>query len=229
MTGPEHASGIGRRRQAASIEGSDVYRQRFDGLVQAAARVFKEKGYKGATIGDIAREMGSDRATVYYYVPNKASLFRLVVREKLLENTDTIEAIAATDAPAPDKLGRAIAGLMASFHESYPYLYVYVREDLTRLDGEADEWAKEMKSLGQRYDAAMIRIVEAGLADGSLRSPLPPKALAYSIIGMLSWSSRWFQPDGAMSGAEIGAGLADLVLSGLAQPAAERGAVRRRR
>jgi AcrR family transcriptional regulator len=211
----EDVSGIGRRRQAAAVEGSAAYRQRFDELVQAAAQVFREKGYGRATVGDIAKAMGTDRATVYYYVPNKAALFRLVVREKLLENTRQIEAIAASSEPGPHKLRAAIRGLMTSFHESYPYLYVYVQEDLSRLETEDNEWSREMAQLGKRYDRSLIRIVQQGLADGSLHSPLPPKVLAYSIIGMLNWSYRWFQVDGPMSGAEIGDALADLVLSGL--------------
>jgi AcrR family transcriptional regulator len=208
-------SGIGRRRQAAAKEGTDAYRARYDELVQAAARVFKKKGYGRATVGDIAREMGTDRATVYYYVPNKASLFRLAVRQKLLENTEHIESIALSDATAPDKLRAAIRGLMKSFHESYPALYIYVQEDLNRLDTDDDEWASEMKQLGRRYDAAMIRVIEEGLADRSLHSLLPPKAIAFSIIGMLNWSYRWFREDGLLSGEEIGDALADVVLGGL--------------
>jgi AcrR family transcriptional regulator len=223
----DDTSNIERRRRAAAVEGTTAYKQRFEALVQAAASVFKDKGYNRATVGDIANEMGADRASVYYYVPNKAALFRLVVREKLAENTARIEAIAKGAAPAPDKLREAIRHLMASFHESYPYLYVYVQEDLGQVKSSDDEWTREMTGLGHRYDAAMIRIVRQGLRDGSLKSPLPPKVLAYSIIGMLNWSYRWFREDGAMTGTELGDALADMVLSGVTSNAG-RSAVRPR-
>ena len=216
----DDASGIERRRRAAAEDGTAAYKQRFEELVAAAARVFREKGFGRATVGDIAREMGTDRATVYYYVRNKADLFRLVVREKLAENTRRIEANAKAPTPASEKLRAAIQDLMTSFHESYPYLYVYVQEDVRRVDSTDDDWTREMTGLGRRYDAAMVRIIKQGLADGSLESPLPPKVLAYSIIGMLNWSYRWFRVDGPLTGAEIGDALADLVLSGLAANAA---------
>jgi AcrR family transcriptional regulator len=215
VTATPSSSRIGRRREAAVDDGTANYHERREAIVRAGAQVFKQKGYDRATLGDVARALGTDRATLYYYVPNKAELFRLVVRDVLVGNMEAVEALATSSEPAPARLATAIRLLMQSFHENYPYLYVYVQEDVRRVGGVNSDWSPDMVEFGRRYDAAVVRIVEQGFEDGSLRSALPAKLVAYSIVGMLSWSYRWFREDGSLTGIEIGDALAAMVLDGL--------------
>lgn len=51
-------------------------------ILEAALRVFAEKGYTAATNADIARAAGVTAAALYYYFPSKADLFRAAVTER---------------------------------------------------------------------------------------------------------------------------------------------------
>src|SRR5258708_32536052 len=53
---------------------------RIEDLIQAATRVFLEKGYRRAQIADIADAMGIASGTVYLYVESKEALFDAVMR-----------------------------------------------------------------------------------------------------------------------------------------------------
>ncbi|MBI1815191.1 MAG: TetR/AcrR family transcriptional regulator [Deltaproteobacteria bacterium] len=58
---------------------------RVDRLVECAARVFTERGYKRTQMADVARAMGVAPGTLYLYVESKEALFDLVVQRAFLD------------------------------------------------------------------------------------------------------------------------------------------------
>ncbi len=216
-SGSEAATtGIGRRRALAKAEGTEAYRQRRAEITRAAAQVFDRKGYKGTTMGAVAEVLGTDRASLYYYISGKDELFDDVVREVTEVNVATAEGIRDGGGPAPEKLRALIESLMASYAENYPMLYVYMRENLTEVAGPRVGWSTYMRSMNKRYEEAVIDVVQEGLDEGSLRSNGSARVIAFGIIGMVGWTNRWFSPESSdVDQAEIAATFADLVLDGL--------------
>jgi AcrR family transcriptional regulator len=203
---------MGKRRAAAQAEGGVAYQQRRKEILKTAARVFKERGLQGTSLGEIAEAVGADRASLYYYVGSRQELFDDVVREAVEANVAMAEAIRDSDAPAPEKLRALAVGLMKSYAENYPFAYVYIQEDLSRF-GDRNEGAH---ALNRRYDAAVIGIVQEGLDSGTLRSTATARTIAFGFIGMLNWTHRWFDPAAKGSDAtEVGNTFADMVLEGL--------------
>ena len=210
-------SEIGRRRAAALDENTPAYRERRDRIVRAAAEVFKRKGYPSTSLSDIAREAETDRATLYYYVHGKADLFDEVVSGAVGTNLARAEAIRASDAPAPHKLRQLIVGLMESYAEHYPFLYVFIQENLAHVEGERAEWAARMRAVNRRYEEAVIAILRDGVAEGSLRPIGEPWIVAWGLLGMLNATNRWFHPDTSPASAtEIGEVFAETFLAGVA-------------
>jgi hypothetical protein len=107
---------------------------------------------------------------------------------------------------------------MTSFERDFPYLYVFVQEDFTKLKSanqDDTEWFATVKEWNERYFNAVKTIVSQGIKSGELASTVPPGIIANAIIGMMDSSNVWFQPNGIMDGAEIGAGMAVMLLDGL--------------
>lgn len=210
------SSNIAQRRLQARLSGDKDYQQRREQLLKAAGRIFQEKGFKGASINDVARAVGIDRASLYYYTSGKEELFREMVHEATLGNVAMAETIRASKDRPERKLHQFVTSLMASYETHYPYLYVYVQEDMAQIAQKSTRWAKEMKRLSDRFDQAVIGIVQEGLADGSFQSDGgTAPVIAFGIIGMCNWSHRWFKPTGKLSARAIGKIFADMVLDGL--------------
>jgi AcrR family transcriptional regulator len=211
-------SGIGRRRAAALAEGGAAYAERRAEIIATAATVFREKGYRGASLAGVAETLGTDRASLYYYIGSKEELFHEIVRDAAGAAVQQAEAIRDGPGAALDKLGRLITALMASYSAHYPYLFVYIQEDLSRVGDGRSAWARQMTVLNKRYDDAVVGIVESGLADGSIRAVGPARVIAHGIIGMVNWTHRWYREaaSGTPPAAEIGQAFADMVLNGLA-------------
>jgi len=216
------ASKIARKRATARANGKSAYTDRRREIVRAAADVFKERGFRGATLTHVAEAMHADRASLYYYVSSKEDLFQEIVGEAVQVNLATAGAIRAEPGPAPEKLRRLIEGLMASYAEYYPVLYVLIQENLNHVAPERSDWAKQMKKVNRDYERVLIDIIQAGQDEGTLRASAPAWLLAYGIIGMVGWTNRWFNPrESELTAQEIGSTFADTILLGLATEAAQ--------
>jgi AcrR family transcriptional regulator len=215
-TAANRDSNISRRRAAAKEDGGLGYQNRRDAVLKAAASVFAAKGYPAATLNDIAAAAGIDRASLYYYFSGKRELFAAVVGNVVIDNTIMAERIRDSDRPPVEKLRDVIVSLMRSYHEHYPYLYVFVQENLSQVTPtESRKWDRELDRYGRRHDKAVTDIIEAAIDEGQFSTQGSAQLLAYGIVGMLNWSHRWFRPSGPLTGEEIGEILADMIINGL--------------
>jgi TetR/AcrR family transcriptional regulator, cholesterol catabolism regulator len=215
--GPKPPSGIGVRRAAAREDSTEAYQARRREIAIAAARVFHRLGYRATSISAVAEELGTDRASLYYYISSKEELFDEVIREVSEANVALAESIHHSDATAPEKLRALIEALMASYAENFPLLYVYIREDLDTIAGKRTAWSRHMKSLNRRYDSAVTGIVQEGIDAGTIKPMASARTIAFGIIGMMAWTNRWFDPSRTDEpAAQIGTGFAAMVIDGLA-------------
>lgn len=207
-------SGIGLRRDAAIAEGSREYKERRAKIIEVAARVFRQKGYASTTLADIAEAFGVDRASLYYYVPGKQRLFEEVISEAVAANIRHAEDIEESDAAPDEKLRLLCVDLMESYAAHYPYLYVYIQENMNDRSDSAP-LSPELNALNRRYERTVIAIVREGIECGILRTNASPRVIAYGIIGMLNWTYRWYAPEDHEPAAAIGQAYADMILCGL--------------
>lgn len=209
-------SGIGKRRAAANSDGGVAYQERRTEIVGAAAQMFKQNGYRGTKLGDVAEALGLDRASLYYYIGSKEELFQQVVGGAVEANAAAAEEIRDGAGTAAEKLRKLIPALMVSYGENYPFLYVYIQEHLGALAHDTSPWAREMRRHNKRYENAVVAIVQAGVDEGTLRTGTQPWVVAFGIIGMAAWSNRWFNPEESPVPAdEIGVAYAEVLLHGL--------------
>ncbi|GAC1375624.1 MAG: TetR/AcrR family transcriptional regulator [Acidimicrobiales bacterium] len=210
-------SGIGRRRELARSEGSEAYAARRTEIARAAAQVFNQRGFGGTSIGAVAKALGMDRATLYYYIGSKEELFDEVVREATEANVATVERIRASGSDAPQKLREIIVALMKSYADNYPLLYVYIRENLNHVSAERSAWSVYMRKLNKRYQDAVVATVQEGMDGGAFRAIGSASVVTYGILGMVGWTNRWFDPDKSSQDAdEIATTYAEIILGGLA-------------
>src|SRR5882757_1114143 len=83
-------------------------RRRAPEIIDAAARVFAERGFHGATTQDIADVLGIRQASLYYYFPSKEGALELVCLQGVAGFFEVAKAIAAGPGSAADKLARLI-------------------------------------------------------------------------------------------------------------------------
>jgi TetR/AcrR family transcriptional regulator, cholesterol catabolism regulator len=216
MPDEKEVSNIARRRAAALGDARGDYLERRREIVAAASRVFKERGFRGTTLKHVAEALDIDRASLYYYVGSKDELFHEIVTEAANANLAAAAEIRDSSDPAPEKLRRIIEGLMVSYADTYPALYVLIQENLNHVAPKHSEWAAQMRQTNRDYMSVLIEVVQAGQDDGTLRTSAPAWLVAYGIMGMVGWTNRWFNPNETpLAADEIGAAFSDILLDGL--------------
>ena len=213
---PSKKSSIALRRRQALASGDPEYQRRRNELFEVAGEVFRRKGYEGASISDFASAIGMDRASVYYYISGKEELFQRLVQNATADNVAMVEKVLASDLDPEEKLSTFIVELMKSYERHYPYMFLFIQEDMARISSKNSAWAKEVRALSQRFDSAVLRIIEEAVLAGRIDPEVAsPKMISLAIIGMCNWSHRWFRPNGKKTAEQIGRSFSNILLRGV--------------
>lgn len=186
-------------------------------LVEAAARVFEEKGYAATRIEDIAAELGVMQGSLYYHVGSKAALHRLVVQHHLRQLITGLNAVVESGAEPAEKLRLAILGHLQHVERHLLEATEWF-SDPTRSPDITDEEIAEQRELVLRYRAGWAAIVEEGIARGEIAAGTDATAAAISLISMCDYVSYWFRRDGDKRIEEIAALQHEIVWAGIAKP-----------
>lgn len=210
------SSNISRRRKAALDEGTADYLGKRDELIRIAAGIFKAKGYNATTFGDIATHTGLDRATLYYYFGSKEEIFQGAIQGALDKNLEAMRSIDADpNLTTIEKLSAAVRTLMASYHEHYPYLYVYLQQDIATILDRDSKWARDVEDQVRVIETAFARMIESAINQGHFRSDIPPVLSINSIFGMLNWTHRWYDPEGRFTPDQISDAFVKIFFDGM--------------
>jgi AcrR family transcriptional regulator len=73
-------------------------------ILEAAGKVFLERGFEGASIDEIAEVARSGKPTIYARFPGKEELFAAVVMQRVAANTAQFETVTPTGATIEERL-----------------------------------------------------------------------------------------------------------------------------
>jgi AcrR family transcriptional regulator len=209
-----NGSGIEARRRAAMEEGNAGYLARRAEIISVAANVFRERGPE-ATLRDVAEALGTERASIYYYIGSKEELLQEIVRDALERDMLAAKEIRRSTASTPEKIRALIDSMVLSYAENYPHMNVYI-EDLGRIARQDSEWAVDVIEETRQYEALVRAILMEGQQDGTLRADIPLGVSAMALFGMINWMYRWYRPSYPTPPEEIARALAEIFLGGYA-------------
>jgi TetR/AcrR family transcriptional regulator len=116
----------------SNCKGVDKNRNAEQDIINAARKVFHEKGYKEATMRDIASEANINMAMLHYYYRSKDNLFFLVFDEAFRELYEKIAVnISNPGISIFDKI-RLITNEYLTFFNSKPYMPPFIIGEVIR-------------------------------------------------------------------------------------------------
>ena len=185
-------------------------RPREAALHGAATRLFRERGFHATSMQDLAEALGMNRGSLYHYIESKDDLLWAIVSAALERLDARVRPEIESDAPAGERLRRAIDAHLAFAAEHGDELAL-VQIELRSL---GDERRGEIIRRRDAYEAAWRRAVEDGIAAGELRPVNVPLA-TIAILSACNWFTQWYRVDGPLSAEEIGGVFAGLYLDGM--------------
>lgn len=159
-------------------------------ILDAAAKVFAERGYAHTRLTDIAQEAQSHAGGIYYYFESREALVDEVLRISTQRSIDQLkEALAALrpNATAADRLLAAskvqLSGVMGDdpYHIAHQRIYHELPEDIR---------ARHTPLLHE-YFGIWRRIILDGQKSGEFRKDIDPSVLRMTISGAIQWTNEW--------------------------------------
>lgn len=183
---------------------------RYAEILVHAARLFATSGFSGASMQDLATEVGISKASLYHFFKDKEEIHSKVViisLERLNWLVDDKVSRCETAADRIDAFCRAHAEHLAS----NPDLYIAAAMGYQALSNP--EVKQQAKALRFAYQDKLRRIIQAGIDSGEFRR-LDVALAARALISCLNWMARWWKPGGPQSSQEIASSYAALIIRG---------------
>lgn len=141
-------------------------------IIIAARKVFQEKGYKGATMRDIAAEANINMAMLHYYFRSKDNLFYIIFDEAFRLLYEKIISIIATDDLDIFAKIRKVVKEYIAFFKSNPHLPPFIVGEVIRNPEKIEKRMRNIiaptlsfkmfsDKLQQEYEKGNIRQISA--------------------------------------------------------------------
>lgn len=211
---PAERSDADERGQASSTV-SEAARRRGrpgydrDRLLEAAVRVFNERGYDGTTMEDLAAGLEVGKSAVYHHVRGKEELLALAVDRALDALTRVLDEPLARRGGALTRLRYVVQRSVEVLIAELPYVTL-----LLRIRGNTDV---ERAALARRrgFDAVVSALVAEARTNGELRPDVDPALVARLVFGMVNSVSEWYRPHPDGDPRIVADAIATIVFDGL--------------
>jgi len=177
-------------------------------VLQAADRLWSERGVRGASLDDIARDAAVTKPTLYYYFSNKAGLFTEVVCSVLEQHGGGLRTATRAGASSRERLLAAVAYLIRA-HCSAPRLLREAGVPLT-----IDQQSQTRSAFFRHFFSPIQQVLDEGVRAGELR-PMDTAFAAHAILNLIDpWTVREARP-GGRNAEQLATDVVALVVDGI--------------
>ena len=166
-------------------------RRRAPQIIEAAARVFAERGFHGATTQDIADVLGIKQASLYYYFSSKEAALEVVCLKGVEGFFDAAKTIAARPENATKRLTLLIKSHLSPLVDrpDFVRVFLYERQHLPRESRRRiGRWSRGLERIFEE-------VVKEGIAKGEFRTDLDARLATLAILGMCNAASNWHRKE----------------------------------
>jgi TetR/AcrR family transcriptional regulator, cholesterol catabolism regulator len=185
------------------------YDRRRAEVVNAAARVFAERGYEATTMEDLSEATGLAAGGLYHYIGSKEQLLFDICAELLDPLLADAHAIVAEGVPPEETLHRLVHVWVDHVARHGDHMRVFQQE--RQLIEHGPRW-RAVRGSRKEFERVLEGVLEAG---GFVH---PDRRIALeALLAMINALPQWFRPRGRLTADQVADGFCDLLLHGAAR------------
>jgi AcrR family transcriptional regulator len=181
-----------------------------DDILDAAAQVFRQKGFHGASMKDIAESVSLKKASLYHHVSSKQEILLALLDRALELLLEQIDIIGRQPLPADEKLRQMVQVYLRLLADNSDLSSVLLFEHRS-LD--ADQHKRHIPNR-DRFEALWRNVIEDGVRSGLFHCEDVSMATR-ALMGIMNWTLTWFRPSGTLSIEKVADQYTSLLLNGL--------------
>lgn len=185
-------------------------------ILASALRLFVSKGYRSATIDDIARACALTKGAVYFYFPTKAAILLALLEE--IEDVMVRKMVARVSKAGPLVADKLIAFLHsgAGTGNEKPELILLFILMLLEFNGAGDEIEARVKAIYQQICMSVEEVVHRGKLAGEFRTDLETHEIAAVVMAMYNGTfMEWYCRPNYLKGRELVRAAREVTLHGI--------------
>ncbi len=179
-------------------------------ILQEAAHLFREKGYPGANLRELARRAGIQGGSIYHHFSSKQEILFQLMDQTM---TDMIERLSErlSGASTPlEKLQRTVH-FHIEYHVTGPDQTYITDDELRNLEPEN---YLRVVAKRDRYQRIIEDILSTGKKGENWQLD-EPKLYTRALIKMCAGVATWFKPEGPLSITQVADAYVKLLCNGL--------------
>ncbi len=181
-------------------------------ILAEAAKLFKDRGYSGTSMRDLAGQVGMEAASMYNHIKSKDELLDTIcfrISDTYISQLTAIEHTAISYGAKIKALVRLHIRLMV--------------EDGAAVSVANHDWKylpeprlTEFKQARKSYEKGFAALIEAGIAAGEFR-PVNASVALFTVLSAVRWVELWYRPGRGLSAEELENNIITVLLGGLEQ------------
>src|SRR6266542_3860278 len=163
-------------------------------ILEAAAQVFRQKGFHGASMSDIAGAVNLQKASLYYHVSSKQEILLELLDCALELLLERIFPISTQNIPSDARLRQMIHEYLQILAENTDLSAVLLFEHRS-LEGK--QHARHVPNR-DRFEALWRAVLEEGVKAKKFACD-DISITTRAILGIMNWTITWYRPNGDLT------------------------------
>ena len=159
-------------------------------ILEAAAKLFRDRGYSATSMRDLAREVRLNPSSLYNHIDSKEDMLQEICfrnAHRFMQGISEIEQLSISNL-------EKIKALLC--------LHVEVAtSDITSITSFNDEWRhleephlSQFLYLRRDYEKRFLSIIQAGINEGEIKN-INPQVLFFTILSSVRWLYDWVKKE----------------------------------
>jgi AcrR family transcriptional regulator len=157
-------------------------------LLDAAARLFRERGYHATSMRDIAKAVGMLSGSIYYHFDSKEEMLLAVYEEGKRRVAEAVDDAVSAETDPWRRLEAACTAHLSVLISSRDFTQVMIQT----LPHEAGAAEARVRDLRRDYESRFRRLID----DLKLPPEIDRRYLRLLLFGALNWSHVWYRTSG---------------------------------
>jgi AcrR family transcriptional regulator len=178
-------------------------------ILQAAATLFAQRGFEGASMSELAQACGVSKPLLYHYYRDKQHILFDIVDSYMDRLLAIVAEVRSRKLLGEENLRTLIASFMQEYQHSQPQHMVLVQDVKFLADLQRTQVLGKEREVVDAFAQAIARL-KPRLRRRALRVPL-----AMILFGMINWTFTWLRAEGELTYEDMAQVVAEIFLRGV--------------
>jgi AcrR family transcriptional regulator len=177
-------------------------------VTQAASEIFAQKGYRAASIQDVADRVGVLKGSLYYYIESKEDLLWRIIEDVHSQSTEILDEALALDVTPIERIRIFITRHVEWYLTNVKEVSVFFHE-WRHLTGARFRTVRERR---RGYEEVISQLIAAAQDAGDVSPKLDLAYAARYILAAVNAVPDWYRPTGKDSASHIAEAYAEMTI-----------------